>query len=380
MKKVRRRRTQWRKAAAAAGMILTIAEFSVGSSWGVLNAWAVGQTGGQWTFDQQTAGDSADLEITEEDLLENPEDISDAELNQMVDEYLKQLGGGGASVDQMTSETIKNPRLKMESAGKGKIRYTLPNYSSFTATVPSGMITERKVEFEFPNGVMGTVQKDDQRSSLIDEAVFMETGVYRLKLLFYQSPSAEIQDYNVYEVSYCFTIIGETDGSLGVVTAPEQFEISEVIKDGVPQKEVNPEYFFLGEDGIYEIRYQDLETGMIHLETNFVRDTTAPFLTFSKELTGDDVVGPVSFTSSEPGSAVTVTYNGNQGQIGTDTLTAGGFYELKVSDQVGNSRTYYVNIRQTYKLIDTRLVILALILLTGMGLRLLFLRRNMRVI
>jgi len=51
-----------------------------------------------------------------------------------------------------------------------------------------------------------------------------------------------------------------------------------------------------------------------------------------------------------------------------------------VTDQVGNTRYYQVNIRQTFNLIDTRLIILALILLGAMGIRLLFIRRDMRVI
>ena len=140
------------------------------------------------------------------------------------------------------------------------------------------------------------------------------------------------------------------------------------------------ENVFLEGDGIYEIWYQDLDTGTIHMSTRFERDTTAPFLTFSKELTGGMLVGPIEYYPSERGSTVTVTYNGNRGPAVTNVLTSGGLYQLEVADQVGNTRYYQVNLRQTYNFIDTRLIILALILLGVMGLRLLFLRRDMRVI
>lgn len=308
------------------------------------------------------------------------ETISDEELEALVNEYLETMEQEEESQYPTTSETILLSGLPMEDNGKGKLRYTLPNRETFVASVPNGMITEKAVSFEFPDGFIGMVQKDGGEPSVIKDGLFTEPGVYQLKLLFFQSPSPEILDNNVYEVHYSFTVIGEKDRQLGVVTAPEQFQISEVIKNGIPQPEVNPQFYFLMEDGVYEIRYQDKNTGTIHLKTNFVRDTTAPFLNFSKDITQRDVTGPVEFTASEPNSTVTVTYNGSRGQLETNTLTAGGFYVLEVRDSIGNSRCYQLTLRQTYKLFDIRLIILALIFLAGLAGRLLFLRRNMKVI
>ncbi|MCI7794875.1 MAG: hypothetical protein MR528_01030 [Lachnospiraceae bacterium] len=346
-----------RKLAAATAVVLLT--FTVCP---VLSAWATTPT---------------DLEITDDF---SEEDISEEELEAIVDSYLKTMGNGEGLTLPETSEHIIVSDLPMEYDEKGKIRYTLPNQSSFSSTAPNGMITEKRVRFEFPDGFIGTVQKDDDELTMIKDGLFTEAGVYQLKLLFYQPPSAEIQDNNVYEVRYSFTIIGEKDRKLGVVTAPEQFRISEVIKNGIPQSDVNPQAYFLMEDGAYEIRYQDQNTGMIHLKTSFVRDTTAPFLNFSRDITQRDIAGPVEFTTSEPNSTVTVTYNGSRGQMETNTLTSGGFYRLEVQDSTGNSRCYQLTIRQTYKLFDTRLIILTLIFLAGLAGRLLFLRRNMKVI
>ena len=356
MSRMSANRTVSAAAALAAAVLLVFAGCPVFSAWAA----------------PQTEVDAAD------DF--SSETISDEELEALVNEYLETMEQGEESQYPTTSETILLSGLPMEDNGKGKLRYTLPNQETFVASVPNGMITEKRVRFEFPDGFIGTVQKDGGEPSVIKDGLFTEPGVYQLKLLFFQSPSPEILDNNVYEVRYSFTIIGEKDRKLGVVTAPEQFRISEVIKNGIPQSDVNPQFYFLMEDGAYEIRYQDQNTGMIHLKTSFVRDTTAPFLDFSRDITQRDVAGPVEFTTSEPNSTVTVTYNGSRGQMETNTLTSGGFYRLEVQDSTGNSRCYQLTIRQTYKLFDTRLIILTLIFLAGLAGRLLFLRRNMKVI
>ena len=195
------------------------------------------------------------------------ETISDEELEALVNEYLETMEQGEESQYPTTSETILLSGLPPE---------------------------DKAVSFEFPDGFIGMVQKDDGELSVIKDSLFTEPGVYQLKLLFFQSPSPEILDNNVYEVHYSFTVIGEKDRQLGVVTAPEQFQISEVIKNGIPQPEVNPQFYFLMEDGVYEIRYQDKNTGTIHLKTNFVRDTTAPFLTYWRYGTRLETVAAIS--------------------------------------------------------------------------------------
>lgn len=381
MQKVKYRRHAVACMVVLAGIQLWIcacgAGFQNGSFPGLINAQAASVT-----VTEGLAAPGATETLPEPDVeqLLDESEPSDEELDQMVDQYLEMMGNGDAMVGDVKSETIVDPRLKIDPASWGKVRYTLPNKSSFTTTAPNGMITTEDVSFEFSGNVMAVVHKDDEASKLVDEPQFTEPGSYHLRLLFYQTAVQESTDFNVYEVNYYFTIIGKSDGTLGVITAPKDFRISEAKKDGVPLPIIGSESVFLEEDGIYEIWYQDLQTGTVHVSTRFERDTTAPFLTFSKELTGEALVGPVEYYPSERGATVTLTYNGNRGPAVTNELTSGGLYQLEVTDQVGNTRYYQVNIRQTFDLIDARLIILALILLGAMGLRLLFLRRDMRVI
>jgi len=357
------RKVRYRTRTAVCAVLLIVLQLWAGS-FGVMEAQAT-----------STLVDEPDLE----QLLTESEP-SDEELNQMVDQYLEMMGNGDPAVNDIKSETIMDPQMKLQQAERGKIRYILPNQSSFTTTAPNGMITTEPVSFEFAGNVMAVMYKDDETAKMVDEPFFTEPGNYHLRLLFYQTAIQDGADFNVYEVNYYFTIIGKCDGTLGVITAPKDFRISEAKKDGVPLEIIGSETVFLEDDGIYEVWYQDLQSGMIHVSTRFERDTIAPFLTFSKELTGEPLVGPVEYYPSERDATVTLTYNGNRGPAVTNELTSGGLYQLEVTDQVGNTRYYQVNIRQTFNLIDTRLIILALILLGAMGIRLLFIRRDMRVI
>ena len=107
---------------------------------------------------------------------------------------------------------------------------------------------------------------------------------------------------------------------------------------------------------------------------------TAPYLTFSKEIEGTSVSGPVEFSPSETGTTIYLTYNGNRAVTQQSELTVPGHYTLEVMDEAGNVRSYQLQIRQTYQFFDIRVVIMALVLLGGIAVRLLFLRKNMTVL
>ena len=114
--------------------------------------------------------------------------------------------------------------------------------------------------------------------------------------------------------------------------------------------------------------------------TEFRRDTTAPFLSFSPEPEPGGISGPVEFYPSEQGCKVMMNYNGNRGYAAGSTLTAAGNYELSVEDEAGNSRTYHLKLRQTYNPVDWRIFAMVAVAAAAAVIRLLFLRRDMRVL
>ncbi len=309
-----------------------------------------------------------------------PEDEYDQDIDQFIQQYFEKMERGEITVEGFETNEVINPKLVMEHGNSGRIRYRLPNGISYEATVPNGMITSDPVTFYPPDGIVGVVTRDDNNSSVVRSWHFREPGSYQIQMIFYRTNDLESTDYSIYEVNHSFTIVEKKTGKVGAVTAPDGFSIVSVKCDGVSKEIEHSQCMFLHEDGMYEIRYRDLEDGSIYISSSFELDTQAPFLSFSEEIENGAVTGPVEFYTSEVGNGVTVSFNGNTADAVTNVLKTAGSYVLNVYDDAGNSRIYTVTIRQTFKLLDTRMIILAAVILIITIIRLILLRRDMRVI
>lgn len=315
--------------------------------------------------------------------LEDSEDIDeeyyDMDIDQFTEEYLRKIESGEIQFDNLEMEHITDPPMEMTITEDGNIRYTLPNGDYFDVTAPNGIITGNVVEFFLYSDVAAVVTKDGESSSLFKSWRFSEPGKYHIQMIFYRFDADVYKSTEVYEVNYYFTITGKTAGDFGAVPAPDGFEIAAAKRDGVPINIDNPSFLFLEGDGRFEIRYRDIATNTVYTTSSFERDTIAPFLTFSKELGNGKVNGPITFSTSDISDRVYLSYNGYSAETVVYELTEAGKYGLEVVDTAGNSRLYYFEITKNSTLLDSKMIILALILLLGAGVRFLLIRRDMKV-
>ncbi len=329
-----------------------------------------------------------DLGISDEELEQafsdnSTEELSDEEMELLIEQYMTQFGMDGSgqiSSEGLEIQKIRNPELIQSEIPGGGIRYTLPNGSYFSCNIPMGMITNQPVEFSLSQNMTGVLIYNDEMESLPGAWYFQDPGTYRIQLISYQTSMDENEEYQVYEVDYPFMIIGQTDSSLGAMPAPKGFQISGVWLDGKQVEVEDERCFFFQKDGSYIFRFEDQSTGTIRKELSFTRDTKAPFLTFSGEIVDGTAEAPLEIIPSEPGCKVLVGYKGNYGYISEYILTSPGSYELSVEDSVGNVRMYHVNVRQVFQLFDIRLLGAGIVLLALLAGRLIFLRRDMRVL
>ena len=314
-----------------------------------------------------------------DDLLED--DLSEDELDELIESYFSKIESGAIGTEDIQSDVVTNPALLLTEESDGVLRYTFPNGNFFLTTVPQGMISSQPVDLSLSSGIVGVLRKDDVLNVMPESWHFSAPGNYHIKMLSYQSGAETVSNnYNVEEVNCYFTIVGAVDGRLGAVPAPDGFEIEEVRLDGQERSVDNRRCFFLTEDGRYEIQYVSGTDEPIRLSTVFVHDTTAPFLTFSKELDGKEADGPLEFYPSEPDCKIGMSFNGEKGYAVTNVLTTAGNYELRVEDAAGNQRSYHLRIRQTYDWRDARIVLIGVVFLAGLAVWLVFTRRNMRVL
>ena len=314
------------------------------------------------------------------DLEEISDSYYDMDINQFAEQYLEKLSKGELTVDGFQGETIKNPKMRMTTTEDGNILYTLPNGSYYEANFPNGTITRDAVTIVPGSEVIAVVTKDGTSSRLFESWHFSDPGHYHIKMIFYRFDAVGSIDTVLYEVNHYFTILDRVTGKIGMVPAPDGFEIVSAKLNGLLIPIENPAGLFLEKDGLYEIRFRDRETGSIYKATSFERDTTAPFLTFSKELVNGKAEGPIEFTTQDVDDRVYVSYSGNTSLAFSNTLSAAGKHTLIVEDTVGNRRSYSVELVKEKSLFTNKLVILALILLLGTGARFLLLGRDMKVI
>lgn len=318
-------------------------------------------------------GDASELEGISED-------YENEDLYELTEQYMELFKNGEHSVETLQDALVEDPQTQMRLTEKGAVRYTLPNGEYYDVTVPNGMLTSSSVTIQPSSDVSSIVTKDGQSSSLFHGWTFTEPGNYRVQMLFYNLSSDLYEDLQIYEVSHYFTIVGKKVNHIGVVPAPEGFEIASVKKDGIPQSISHDNGVFLEGDGVFEIRYRDIATGTSYVSTSFERDTIAPFLDFSADITNGPVKGPVEFYKSDAADQVTIAYNGNSTETNVSKLTSPGRYTISVSDEVGNSRLYNLEIKSRYRIFQTKTIVLALIFLLGVGIDVLLFRRDMEAI
>lgn len=306
-------------------------------------------------------------------------DGSDEELKQLIEEYLREMESEDLGAVGQETEKIVDPEMAVELK-EGMLCYRFPNLGYFTSTVPKGMISSQPVELSLSSGCVGIIDYEGEATTMSGSRRFAEKGNYQIKILSYQAPEEMAGDYHLYETNFCFAIVGREDGRLGAVPAPEGFLITQVLLEGEPLPVENPRCFFLGEDGSYRVTYQATDFPELELATEFFRDTTAPFLSFSPEPEGHVVFGMAEFFPSQPDCKVYLSYNGEQGYAVSSQLTVAGHYRLRVEDEVGNGREYQLQIKTNYRLIDGRMMGLGAAVLALVGAWMVFLRRNMRVL
>lgn len=308
------------------------------------------------------------------------DDEYDMDMEQFADQYLDMLENGEIEIGTFDGEVIKDPPLKMSIIQNGMLRYELPNGEFYETNVPNRMITSSPVKVEPSSEVAAVVTKDGSSSSLFNSWYFSEPGEYQIKMIFYKLASENAEDFSAYEVSHYFTITGKKTNAYDEISAPDGFTIVSAKRDGIAQEIENPESLVLEGDGLFEIRYRDIQTRSFYLSTTFERDTVAPFLTFSCEIEEGPVKGPVEFYKESTGDKVYLFYNGESAEAIDSVLSQPGVYAVTAVDDVGNSRVYSLEIKKKYRIFETKTIILALVFLMGVGAWFQLLRRDTKVI
>ncbi len=267
-----------------------------------------------------------------------------------------------ASQDSLKFETTTDVQTSFNEENNFYV-YTFPNQNQIETSVPNGAMTSGPVILHISKDSTDvTATKDNETYSIGDGYYFSEPGTYELELLC--GPGNYSGDnLTFYQYRFSFQIMKDGFSRQNFLVAPEGYEIVHVSCDGQPMKIKNPTCMNLRKDGSYQVRFSAEELPDYRL--SFQKDTQAPTLTFSQDITKSGLKLPVSFEKRQSDSEVTVYRDGNEVELNSQTLNQGGWYQIAVSDRAGNSRAYHFFVKQTYHLFNRHLVTLIAAVLIG---------------
>lgn len=234
--------------------------------------------------------------------------------------------------------------------------YAFPNQGWFESNVPNGAVTKDAVRLHFDrNSIWVTIKKDDEEYDPGDRYYFSEPGSYECSMMLFPM-SEESENISMQYYHFSFRILKNGTSRQGFLTAPDGYTIEKIDCNGQSVRVTNPVCMYLEQDGKYEIRFT--AEGFPDYRLSFRKDTMAPILNFSQSIKTKAVSLPFSFHEAETDSEVTLYRNGTEVVLSGDNIAQGGWYQLRVSDPAGNSRTYEFYVNQEASLLDEPLVIL----------------------
>ena len=286
--------------------------------------------------------------------------------------------GDMASYDRENVVQVSNPEMELSySAESGQFTYTLPDGEYFRSTVPFGGWAGIRAQVE-TSGNMNVyrVLKDGEPQDFSEGLVFTQPGSYRITMW---DNELGLNGDTSYRIDYCFVLYSSRPQNVSHINAPMGFEVESVSWNGVSQGTADPSFAHLELDGTYEITFLAPEAGA-RWSMRLTRDTTAPALWFSEDISGGRAEDYLDFIPSDPDCQIDILWNGQQAEAYGSRLAMDGRYVITVTDQAGNSREYDFTLRKGFSIWSGYMIIIPVLLAAAAGGTILYWRRHMRVL
>ena len=324
---------------------------------------------------------SIDPDISADDISDRPEVIyeSDPELEKRIEDSMSEESfrselnitdeDMAKALENAENQVYEGRPFKMAyDASTGLYRYYWSESDGVRMSIPNGAIVSEAVTLIVDEDTQLLSMSRDG-TSIMDESdgkkeyVLREIGSYSFMLRVADSEGD-------YRFMGAFTI---ADGTLPItkdcITSPEGYMIDTILYNGNSIRPESPYYYIPEGDGKYEIDYLPIKTGssLPYRRFSFVRDTTAPMISFEGDVKNGVFITDVVYRVSDPYAEIEIYYNGQPAYSPNNTLAAAGSYYIRAADIVGNTRTYSLLV-QRHGYIPWEAVAIALLIFISVSL------------
>lgn len=279
----------------------------------------------------------------------------------------------------ITTEQLQISDLRAErDPTSGGFRYTLPNDTWFSCNIPAGSVTTGTIQLTCSDDLyLFEVKRDDSFLNPSESSAFSEAGTYEF---LFHTGNLDVEEPMVfYELPVSFQICGPVTNTLSRMEVPYGFHIQEALQNGT-RRQTSGNPVILDTDGTWQITFAlDTDPQVIY-RLEFILDREAPELWFSKPIDQGAVRAPLTIKPLEKDCEILVKKGSEPVSLQNQAITYGGIYQVVVRDQAGNERSYSVQIR--YQVFPSSLgaIILSVLLISGLSIYLLYLRRHIQIL
>ena len=341
-----------------------------------------------------------DAALSEDDGLTEEED---KELQVKLDEIDRKYDLS-ASDNGMTAELLENPELKVSyDPDTGSFSYTMPNGASFRTTFPLGSLycgravvetgDEAYIERLSFDGELykneGEAAKPTVSSDNADKQVMTSFGTERRGNYCFRIDSQVRAGMKIRScrVSASFRLIEEREKlRMDVLKAPYGYRIKEVNLEGRALNAARGDSVELSRDGNYGVIFEaaegnwDTEQNPPEYRLSFIRDTTPPLLSFSKDIRQGPVEGPLEYYRSEEDTEIKIFWNGQELESAPDPVRATGDYRIEAKDPCGNVFSYEFRVQNKSGMPGRYYIMIALIMIVFCVIVVMRSHKSMRII
>lgn len=319
--------------------------------------------------------------------LPDSEDFSD---DYKIDEDALYSDGGLESQPEATLEDLDLSSLKVhKDAESNGFRYDLPNGTWFSISVPANGISTQTVSLKLSEELYAFhAERDGEQIDTLtgsnsysvsnfSELSFSEQGNYEVTLNTGETDPGVSQVF--YRLTLPFRICDVSTNAISDMDTPPGFHLTGITKDG-ESLPTGTNHIPLKEDGTWNLRFESDSDPDAVYRLQLKLDRTAPELSFSKSIDKGVVRPPVVITPLEEDCEILVRQGSEQVNLTNNTLTYGGLFRVTARDSCGNERSYTVQVGYPVFRPSLGMIILFVVLGTGLGAYLLYLRRHIQIL